>query len=108
MIRSTLLAFCLVAAVACGEAPLSPDATGDEIYRARCASCHGRDLEGGGGLFNPRGPALGPGSPAADRSDSYYVQTIIRGQGRMPAVRGLTDDQIERVVAYIRSVQAGD
>ncbi len=78
-----------------------------EIYAATCAACHGADLEGGGGFLNPRGPSLGPGSAAAGRSDDYYTQTITRGQGRMPPVRTLSDQQIALVISYIRSVQEG-
>ncbi|MFQ5966017.1 MAG: c-type cytochrome [Acidimicrobiia bacterium] len=107
MRRSLLMAVFVLLAAACGSPPLSPDASGEEVYAGRCAGCHGDDLEGGGGFTNPRGPSLGPGSQSADRSDAYYVQTITRGQGRMPPVRGLTDAQIERVIAYIRSVQSG-
>lgn len=85
---------------ACQE-PLSTEASGEVVYRVGCASCHGADLEGG------RGPALDAGSEAADRGDAYYLQTITRGNGRMPAVRGFTEEQIERVIGYIRTRQGG-
>lgn len=105
MSRAAGIALLLLAAASCSR-PLAPDASGEEIYAARCASCHGADLRGGG-LLNPNAPSLGPGSEAAARSDAFYVQTITRGQGRMPAVRGLTPEQVERVIGYVRSVQEG-
>jgi mono/diheme cytochrome c family protein len=96
----------LLALVTASCAPaLPPDASGEEIYQARCASCHGGDLEGSGSLVSGRGPALGAESEAAGRADSLYVQAITRGTGRMPAVRSLTDEQVTRVIAYIRRVQ---
>lgn len=85
----------------CGSS-LADDASGQEIYEARCASCHRSDLSGG------IGPALGAGSAAVDRPLEYYQVTISAGKGRMPSFGGsLSDDQIARVVDYIRSVQAG-
>lgn len=83
----------------CGEG-LEDSAGGEEIYNARCASCHRKDLTGG------IGPALGPGSEAVDRPLDYYVITIKTGKGRMPSFRStLTDEQIDRVIEYVISVQ---
>ena len=90
----------------CGE-PLPDDASGEEVYRATCAQCHGDELQGGGGLLSPDGPPLGPGSAAAGQPDEFYIQTITRGSGRMPAVRVLNEVQIERVITYIRERQEG-
>ncbi|NOY55344.1 MAG: cytochrome c [Actinobacteria bacterium] len=86
---------------ACSGSRLPPDATGRQVYGMLCASCHGDEL---GGRF---GPALGPGSDAANMTDDFYRFTIEHGLGRMPSFgSSLTDDQIDRVVAYLREVQA--
>ena len=78
------------------------DASGEEIYLQLCANCHGEGM--GGGL----GPALGPGSNAADQPDEFLTVTITGGRGRMPSfATSLTDDQVGRLVAYIREVQQG-
>lgn len=83
---------------ACGRP--APDATGLEIYDQVCARCHGDDL--GGGI----GPALGPGTNAAEQSDEYLITTITRGRGSMPSFsRTLDETQIRRVVGHIRSEQ---
>ncbi len=83
----------------CGSG-LAEDADGEEIYNARCSSCHRRDLSGA------IGPALGPGSEAVDRPLEYYEITITSGKGRMPSFGStLTDDQITRVIEYILAVQ---
>lgn len=74
--------------------------TGRQIYEQACANCHGDDL--GGGI----GPALGAGTEVADRDDEYYIVTITRGRGRMPAFGStLSDDQIERVIEFLREQQ---
>lgn len=84
---------------ACGGG-LEDNASGEEIYNARCASCHRRDLSGG------IGPALGPGSDAVDRPLDYYEITIRTGKGRMPSFGStLTDAQITRVIEYVISIQ---
>ena len=73
---------------------LEETASGQDIYDARCASCHRKDLSGG------IGPALGPGSDAVDEI------TISSGKGRMPAFRStLTEEQIARVIDYVLAVQ---
>lgn len=84
---------------ACG-AGLEENASGEEIYNARCSSCHRRDLSGG------IGPPLGAGSEAVDRPLEYYEITIMSGKGRMPSFRSsLTEGQISRVIDYVISVQ---
>ena len=81
--------------------PSDPDASGGELFSQFCTRCHGSDLSGG------IGPALGPGSDLVDRPDSYLGDVIGGGRGRMPAFGNtLTEEQIGRVVAYIRSEQS--
>lgn len=85
---------------ACASAP-APDASGAEIYLQLCARCHGADLQGG------TGPPMGAGSALENRPDEYLVTVITRGQGRMPGFGGtLSDEQVLRVVNYIREQQA--
>ncbi|MGH8873840.1 MAG: c-type cytochrome [Acidimicrobiia bacterium] len=95
----TALALLLALAACTGSPP--PDATGEEVFVQVCARCHGEDLAGGAG------PAIGSGSNAASRPDEFLVQTIERGRGRMPSFSGtLSDDQIARVVEYLRMRQS--
>ena len=78
------------------------DADGQEIYSALCTRCHSSDLSGG------VGPALGAGSDVANQPDTYLTQTITSGLGRMPAFRStLTSEQVQRVVDFLRTNQAG-
>ena len=86
---------------ACGGSDLPEDATGEEIYVQMCARCHGSDLRGGTGLA-----LVGEGAKSIDKPESYLVQSIYAGIGRMPAFRHtLTDDQILRVAQYIMRQQ---
>ncbi len=95
VVFSTLLVGC--------DGGLEENASGQEIYEARCASCHRKDLSGG------IGSPLGPGSDAVDRPLEYYEITIKTGKGRMPSFRStLTEEQISRVIDYVLSVQNAD
>jgi mono/diheme cytochrome c family protein len=87
-----------LALTACSPGP-DHDATGEEIYAQLCAGCHGAGL--GGGV----GPSLGPDSDAAAESDEFIEFTVRNGRGRMPSFSSLDDQQIDRLVTYIREVQ---
>ncbi len=89
----------MIALVACSSSP-SPDATGPELFGDLCSTCHGAGLEG------KVGPSLGPGSPSAELPDQYLVTSIRRGIGTMPSFDHLSEEQISRLVAFIRDVQA--
>lgn len=78
-----------------------PDASGEELYSQFCTRCHGSDRSGW------IGPSLGQGSDLVDRPDSYIGDVIGGGRGRMPAFGNtLSDEQIGRVVEFIRSEQS--
>ena len=103
----SLLAFSLMLFVLGGAEDVT---TGKTVYTNRCKMCHGAD---------------GTGNPAMGRMlkvdfqalDSDYVQTkedlelrqiITKGKGKMAAVRGLDDQDLSAVIAYIRSLSKED
>lgn len=95
-----IIAACLLVLTACTEPP-PLDASGQEIFQQVCANCHGEDLSGG------IGPPIGAGSNAAEQDDEFLVFTITRGRGPMPSFDStLTDEQIARVVDYLREKQS--
>ena len=74
---------------------------GRELFGMACAACHGLDLQGG-----EVAPELGPGSDAAEESDSRLTLRITEGKDVMPAFGGtLDEDQIRLIVEYLREVQ---
>lgn len=102
MTRRVLIAGLALALAACGVGRPPPDASGEQIYRALCANCHGVELEG------RIGPPLGPGSNATDQPDRFIEITVRHGRGSMPSFRAtLEDDQIGRLIDYLRKVQNG-
>ena len=99
---------------ACGSDTTTPAAAattselGAEVYASSCASCHGDDL---------RGTEKGPShlsivyEPNHHRDDSFR-SAIANGAaehhwdfGDMEPVEGLSDDDVEAVIAYVRSEQ---
>lgn len=120
MIKGTSQPLLLVAALvtvvsACGggsssESPAqqASSGTGAAVYQAQCASCHGADLTG-----TDEGPSqLSVVYEPNHHGDNSYRSAIANGApqhhwnfGDMPAIEGLTDDDVEAVIAYIRSEQ---
>jgi mono/diheme cytochrome c family protein len=81
------------------ENVISLDASGERIYLAACAGCHGFD----GQSSYPRAPSLISTETQA-KSESELLQTVLDGRNTMPAWREtLTEDQARSVLAYLRS-----
>lgn len=96
-VKKLIVVMMIVAACSGG---IAEDATGEKIYVSICSRCHARDLSGG------IGPALGKGTNAAEQPDEFLRLTIQRGKGRMPSFdRTLTEEQVGRLVEYIRQRQ---
>lgn len=99
MRRAVLTLLMLTALSGCSLGGPGEEASGEEIYAELCARCHGVDL--GGGV----GPALGSGTNSAVETDEYLEFTIVNGRGRMPSFPSLDEQQVDRLVAYLREAQ---
>jgi mono/diheme cytochrome c family protein len=78
--------------------------SGEAIYKANCASCHGST-----GTPNP-GIAKAMGVKAASEykgsSEKEMIDAVKNGKGKMKAFSGkLTDDQIKDAVTYFRTLK---
>jgi len=93
---------------ACSSTEPSGTADGASVYTQNCASCHGTDLRG-----TDRGPSqLSIVYEPNHHSDDAYRAAIRNGApqhhwtfGNMPAIQGITDDEIELVIEFIREQQ---
>jgi mono/diheme cytochrome c family protein len=88
-------------------------AEGQELFNATCASCHGKDAE------NPSvGKDLRDNTFVQDNSDAELVAFVKEGRPAsdpdnttgtdMPAKGGnpsLTDEDLDSIVAYLKSIQ---
>ncbi len=109
-----------IVASACGGTETSPIVSlgvedllvaGEESYVRFCAACHGPDL---------RGTTLGPSFLSIiyepnHHADFAFASAAKNGVpahhwtfGDMPAIPGISDDEIAAVTAYVRSVQEAE
>jgi mono/diheme cytochrome c family protein len=78
--------------------------SGAEVYKSKCAMCHGADGKGD----TPVGKSMKlrdlGSADVQKQSDTELIAITADGKGRMPGYKGkLTDDQIKEVVSYIRT-----
>lgn len=93
-----------------GIEPQDPEsvAEGAELYAASCAVCHGEDLRG-----TDRGPShLSQVYEPGHHGDGSFQLAVQIGAvqhhwefGPMPPVVGLTEDDVEAIIAFVRERQ---
>jgi len=116
-IGATQLLALSVLLAACGNAspevdiPIQdPDlvAAGEELYAAKCAECHGADLRG-----TDKGPShLSEVYEPGHHGDGAFLFAVQAGSrahhwsfGDMPPVEGLSTEDVEAIVAFVREQQ---
>ena len=87
--------FLLVASIA---APAFAQNSGSDIYKSKCAMCHGAD----GAKIAAHDLS---GATAQGMSDSDLSGIITNGKGKMPASKSLKPDQVAGLVAYVRTLK---
>jgi cytochrome c oxidase subunit 2 len=95
------LALLVVPLAACGgdEDPSGGggEASGEQVYEANCARCHGPNGEGGVGM------PLGDGAVADSLTLEGQIEVITEGRNAMPAWgEQLSEAEIEAVAVYER------
>lgn len=72
---------------------------GQDIYTAKCASCHKADGKGGGPF-----PGLAGNKDVTAKDPAAALGIVVHGKGLMPAYKGkLSNAEIAAVMTYIRS-----
>ncbi len=87
---------------------------GNDLYHKNCAACHGEAGKGDGpaaAALNPKPKDLADKAYMATLSDKYLLDLVRKGgtgMGKSPLMppmgSALTDDQIQDVIAYLRSL----
>ncbi len=90
-----VLSLFFVLFISCSPTEVTELTSGQEIYTSRCSACHGSDFSG------RVGPSLKGDSKAAQMPDSYWIQTITKGMGSMPAQR-LSENEVTLVIDFIK------
>jgi len=101
--RTALVVLALVLAI---PAVAFAQGSGADIFKAKCAMCHGPD----GSASTPMGKNMGLkplSSPEVQKmSDADLTALITNGKGKMPAYKGkLSDADISAVVKYVRTLK---
>lgn len=81
---------------------------GEALYETHCSECHGADLRG-----NEQGPSLlSEIYEPNHHADGAFLLAVRRGVpahhwrfGDMPPIEGLTEADVEAVVAFVRETQ---
>ena len=93
-----------------GQSSAADVAAGKAIFKKRCAVCHGKTGAADGPMskiLKPPPPSFADAGHMAKRSDEELLKIIKEGKKPMPAYSGkLTEEQIQNVLAYIRSLAA--
>lgn len=100
---SALVAACALFACACvaGKGASQTDAASRELFKSRCAVCHGEDGLGRQ-IGEMRAQSLKSESALA-MTEERMVRWVRRGSGDMPSfAASLTDEQIRGVVRHVK------
>lgn len=94
----------VLASCSLSQRAFAAESTGQEIFKSKCASCHGPDGAGN----TTMGKALKirdlGSADVQEQSDDELSRIIAKGKGKMPAYDGkLKKEQIKEVVGYIRA-----
>lgn len=97
--------FILLAAAVLGFTTVPARAqSGADVYKSKCAMCHGADGKGD----SPIGKSMKlrdlGSADVQKQSDAELMAITSGGKGKMPGYKGkLSDEQIKEVVSYIRT-----
>ena len=85
----------------------SAAAEGKEVYTAKCAPCHGPNGEGKDAIAKMYKVTLPPlaSKEVQAKTDDQLKQVILKGQGKMKPVSGITGQQAADVVAFVRTLK---
>jgi mono/diheme cytochrome c family protein len=80
---------------------------GKEVYNAKCAPCHGANGEGKAAIAKMYNVTQRPlaSKEVQARTDEELKQVILKGQGKMKPVAGVTEKQAADVVAFVRTLK---
>jgi mono/diheme cytochrome c family protein len=105
LVRVMVAGVVLIGFAAFGSSASQAQNTGENLFKTKCAACHGPDGKG----EVPMGKKLGArnlgSAEVQGQSDAQLTEVLTKGKNKMPAYDGkLTKEQIGQLVAYIREL----
>ncbi|HUA86261.1 MAG TPA: cytochrome c [Bryobacteraceae bacterium] len=100
--KTIAIAFIAVSGLAFAGAP-----EGKTVFDSRCQACHGPNGEGKAAiakLFKVDLPQLGS-AKVQSMTDAELKKVITVGTGKMRPVSGLSDQQVDDVIAFVRTLK---
>lgn len=105
--KKLVIAFLAVAVVISLSSVAFAAETGAELFKSKCAACHGPDGKGQTAMGKNLKLRDLSSEEVQKQSDGELKTIVENGKGKMPAFKGkLNDEQIEALVQYIRSLKA--
>ena len=101
------MAFCLLLLLTSGYASdaVAASDTGADLYKTKCAACHGADGRGATAVGKADGIRDLGSAGVQGQNDGALTTIIASGKGKMPAYgKSLKPEQIASLVAYIRTL----
>jgi mono/diheme cytochrome c family protein len=80
---------------------------GKPLFDAKCQTCHGPNGEGKAAVAKMLKAEIHPlGSKAVQaKTDADFKKIITTGNGKMKPVTGLSDKQVDDVIAFVRTLK---
>ena len=80
---------------------------GKALYTSKCAACHGADGAAKAGMLKmfPSIPAKLSDAKVQGKSDEDLREVILKGEGKMKPVAGVTEKQAGDIVAFVRTLK---
>jgi mono/diheme cytochrome c family protein len=100
-----LLGLAAIALMSILSVPALPEGTAEQVYKTKCATCHGVDGAG----TTPAGKATKARGFCTDEVkkeiDEEWTAIIVKGKNKMPAYdKKLSEAEIKELVTYIRGL----
>jgi len=105
-----IFTFVMVSMLALGANALAggDGQAGKAVFDSKCKMCHGADGKGNPMLAKTMKVTF-PDMTSKDvqgKSDAVIKKQITEGGGKMKSVNGLSDQQIQDVIAFVRTLKA--
>ena len=99
-VATLVIAFTMAASPASGQG----NTAGADVFKAKCATCHGQDGSGNTPVGKSLQVADLRSAAVQSKSDAELIQSVTAGKGNMPGFKGnITDDEIRAVVTFVRT-----
>ena len=99
------VAFVWAATVGLAAATAFAQSSGEVVYKAKCASCHGANGTAPAAMAKSMGVKAASDPAVKSKSVAQMVELTRKGVGKMPGYAGkLTDAQIRDSVEYFKSL----